>query len=530
MEWHVAIYLRLSIEDGDKVVSNSIENQKMQLVDYIKKEKNCKVYNTYVDDGYSGTNFDRPAFQQMINDIEKGKVNTVIVKDLSRLGRNYIEMGEYLEMYFPIKKIRFIAVNDAIDSYNDPKSLESVIVPFKNLMNDQYARDISNKIKSTLRMKKIKGEFTGAFAPYGFIRSEKNAHNFEIDKEAAYVVRKIYGLALEGVGISSIVNYLNEMKIDTPQTYKEKQGIRKCSKNTKSKQWTRHNVSSILSNRSYIGDLIQGKHRKLSYRNKTMIKNNKEDWIIVKDHHKQIISKTDFERVQELLSNNKNRNSKMSDVTSQLFYGIIKCADCGGVMTVVKSKSYSYYYCRNGLRYKTCTNHNISIDKLKDIVLESINFQINILLEKISEKNKVYYSDEIDIDLEIINNKIENLNKDIKNYSLFLNSLEGDLRDKILGYEEYVEYKNDYTFMLNQCEQQIYGLLEKREKCRKKSIIEWVDIFEKFDKLKTLTRKTLIDLVKEIKIHEDNSITIVFNYQDEYEYLMNKVNTTSFCD
>ena len=196
-KWNVAVYLRLSSDDGDKEESNSITNQKELINFYLKKEKDFKIKDYYIDDGFTGTDFERPDFKRLLVDMKNGKINTIVVKDLSRLGRNYIEVGNYLEEIFPLYNIRFIAVNDNIDSYKDPKSMNNVVVPFKNLMNDEYARDISNKVRSVLDTKKNKGEFIGSIAPYGYIRNPKDIHKFIIDKYAAKIVKKIFRMILE---------------------------------------------------------------------------------------------------------------------------------------------------------------------------------------------------------------------------------------------------------------------------------------------------------------------------------------------
>ena len=210
-KWNVAAYLRLSSDDGDKAESNSIGNQRSIINQYIKQNKEFKNVEYYIDDGYSGTSFDRPDFKRMLSDIENKKIDCIIVKDLSRLGRNYIEVGNYIEQIFPNYGIRFIAINDNVDGYKDPKSVNNVIVPFKNLMNDEYARDISNKVRSVLDNKKAKGQFIGSFAPYGYVRDSKNKYKFVVDKEAAKVVKKIFNMALNGKSKKDIAIELNSL-------------------------------------------------------------------------------------------------------------------------------------------------------------------------------------------------------------------------------------------------------------------------------------------------------------------------------
>ena len=264
--WKVAAYLRLSIDDGDKMESNSITNQKSLINLYIEHEKDLKIKDYYIDDGYSGTNFERPDFKRLINDIERGKINTIIVKDLSRFGRNYIEVGRYIEEILPMYKVRFIAVTDTIDSFKDPNSINNVIVPFKNLMNDEYARDISNKVKSILNTKKENGEFIGNSAPFGYLRDPKDKHKFIVDEKASKIVKKIYKMALDGYSKQLIVDNLNKYGIPTPRLYKVQELNFKYKITKSMSTWDGTKVDDILKNRTYTGALEQGKKRRISYK------------------------------------------------------------------------------------------------------------------------------------------------------------------------------------------------------------------------------------------------------------------------
>lgn len=259
-KWSVAVYLRLSVEDGKDIESNSILNQKSLLDQYIKERKDLKIYDYYIDDGYSGTNFERPDFIRMIQDVNAKKVDSIIVKDLSRFGRNYIETGQYIEEKFPLLDLRFISVGDNIDSYSNPESINNIIVPFKNLMNDDYSRDISRKIKSTLNMKKRNGEFVGALAPYGYMKNPKNKRQLVIDPESSLVVKKIFNDVIKGSSKLEIVNYLNKTNVFTPSEYLNKKSP---SERRVAKIWTTKMIDTILKNRTYTGDLVQGKTKKI---------------------------------------------------------------------------------------------------------------------------------------------------------------------------------------------------------------------------------------------------------------------------
>ena len=285
--WKVALYIRLSREDDeDKIESNSVTNQRALLQDYLKNKNEFVIYDVYIDDGYSGTDFNRPNFQRLLNDMKDNKFNTIVVKDLSRLGRNYIEVGNYIEQIFPLFKIRFISVNDMIDSYKDPTSLNNVIVPFKNLMNDEYCRDISMKIRSAFNTKKRNGDFVGAWAPYGYIKDPKNKYHLIIDEESAQTVKLIFKWALEGKGRNTIAKELNQMGVLSPTGYKQKVlNLNYANLSATSfgsdYAWTNTTISQILKNRVYVGDMVQCKERVVSYKINKIIKNPKEDWIIL---------------------------------------------------------------------------------------------------------------------------------------------------------------------------------------------------------------------------------------------------------
>ncbi len=383
---------------------------------FINGEKDLVLVDYYVDDGYSGTNFDRPDFKRMLVDIKDGKIDAVIVKDLSRLGRNYIEVGNYIEQIFPLYNIRFIAVNDNIDSYKDPSSVNNIIVPFKNLMNDEYCRDISNKVKSITTAKKRNGEFMGSIPPYGYKRDPKDKHHFLIDNEAANVVKLIFKMTLEGKGKQKIAEYLNDNGILSPNNYKRKKLNIKCGNNYDKAEgeityWSDRTINGILRNQTYCGDMIQGKVKKLSYKINKTIKVPKEDWIVVKDTHEAIIDRETFEQINGNLFTRDTRITNTGDLS--IFAGYLKCRECKHSMTRKNSSSKSYeartghrryvYYCSTYSRksHSLCTKHLIRSDTLNKAVLEAIKVQINLVInidktiKEISKMKKINYDEEV---------------------------------------------------------------------------------------------------------------------------------------
>ena len=368
-KYKVGAYLRLSKEEfSNEKESNSITNQKLIIDNYLKKYKEYVLIDYYIDDGYSGTNFDRPEFQRMLEDIKNKKIDVIIIKDLSRLGRNYIETGNFIEVIFPAMGVSVISVDenceiDSADYYGDDYLL------LKNFYNDMYAKDISKKVRSSLIVKKYNGEFTGKLAPYGYIKDPKDKHKFLIDKNVSHIIRKIFDMILDGKSRREVADFLNDNDILTPSEYLK---INTAKDTTIMKKWNPEMVNSILKNENYTGTLFQGKKRKLNYRVDKKIKLDKENWIVTENHHETIISKEDFDKVQDILDKQIKVNK---DGSIDLLSGILKCKCCGSNMVKRTSKGKIYYYCSNYYRTKNCKN-NKSISK--SILEEFIKKELNI--------------------------------------------------------------------------------------------------------------------------------------------------------
>ena len=343
---NAASYNRLSREDGDKMESDSIRNQKDLISDYAK-QKGIRIVEEYVDDGYSGTNFDRPAFQRMMEDVKKKKINCIIVKDLSRLGRNYIETGRYLEKIFPFLGVRFIAINDHYDSADQSGDADQIVIPFKNLINDAYCRDISIKIRSQLDVKRKNGKFIGSFAAYGYLKDPADKNHLIIDEVAAEIVRTIFGLKLNGFSSQRIGERLNEMKVVPPLEYKRMCGLNFNSgfRSGKNAGWSIMTINRILRNELYIGTMVQGKNRKINYKVKQSRPVEEAGWIKVEETHDAIIPKQVFEIVQRLTELD-TRTAPDADSVYTLS-GFLRCGDCGQNMvrrTATKNGKKYYYY------------------------------------------------------------------------------------------------------------------------------------------------------------------------------------------
>lgn len=365
-----ALYCRLSRDDGTESESNSIGNQK-KLLSQKAKEMGLTDTKYYVDDGYTGTNFNRPGFQQLIDDIEIGLVSAVMVKDLSRLGRDYVSVGNYTDSYFPEHNVRFIAVNDAIDSDEG----ESEIAPFKNILNEMYARDISKKIRSSHRLRGSMGEPLSQ-PPYGYMKSPENKKKWIIDPEAATVVKSIFKMCLDGKGNETIARELQENKVLIPMAYWRSKGLNRGGKKTQTNpyKWCKTTIQKILSQQEYCGDIINFKTYSKSFKNKTRYENSKENWAVFKDVNEPIIDRETFETVQKFISKTKRRTPKKENGERSIFNGLIYCGDCHSKMryhTSTSNKEIHYFTCSDNkvdYRGKCPGRHYVRADALEEVV------------------------------------------------------------------------------------------------------------------------------------------------------------------
>ena len=375
-KYKAALYMRLSKDDTGVFESSSIISQRKMLRMYAK-ENRFTVYDEYVDDGVSGTTFERAEFKRMIRDIEAKKVNLVITKDLSRLGREYIQTGQYTEIYFPSKKVRYIAINDGYDS----ESPYTDIAPFKNVINEMYARDTSKKIRSAFIARMQEGAFIGAFAPYGYKRDPNNKHRLVIDDKTAEIVRSIFSKAADGITPINIARSLNERKIPTPAMYRcENNPLLDIDNYSHRKEWTSSTITKMLRNIVYIGHMAQGKTTKISFKSNISVLNPEDDWYIVRNTHEPIVSEELFNLA---LRRSQLRKCEKKGKFENVFSGIAKCADCGRNMSTTKIRKNGSGvalicggYKQTGK--KECTSHMIDYDSLYNIVLSSIQNAVNL--------------------------------------------------------------------------------------------------------------------------------------------------------
>ncbi len=502
--WKIAVYLRLSKDDGDKDESDSISSQRTLIAKFITDSiPDGKIVQEFVDDGYTGTNFNRPQFQKMISCIDEGEINCVIVKDLSRFGRDYIGVGEYLEKYFPLNDVRFIAVNDGYDTIS-ASSNDNFIMPIKNIFNAQYSKDISNKVKSSFRALQGDGKFVGAFACYGYSKDAADRHKLVIDETAAIVVRRIFDLYNSGVGKISIARILNDENIPCPSEYKRLNGLNYTNgqRMELTKYWTYSTVHNILRNQMYIGNMVQNKSVRKTVRGRAK-KNNAENWIIVEGTHEPIITKDTWNIAQNLLKKNTRQLDFQQNVG--LFAGYIYCGNCGRAMSKVTNKYKTTtrvtYICGSYKRYgqNTCKRNAIRVELLEKIVLEKLNEQI----KKLDEIRYKKENDELDIEPQLKKYEIAlEKNKRVKR------SLYSDYKEGILTKEEYLQYKDDYAKEEEMIKGQIH-LLKSSISDENEERDQWIDTLLKHRNIEKLDREVVGEVLDKIIVTDIDDELVV---------------------
>lgn len=537
--YHAAIYVRLSKEDGDvatsaKAESNSILNQKNLIRDFLKDKKDIVVVSERVDDGYSGSNFERPAFQMMMDDIKKGIVDCVIVKDLSRFGREYIDSGRYIERLFPALGVRFIAINDNYDSLNGKEQSDEIVIPFKNLINDAYCRDISIKIRSHLDVKRKNGEFIGAFATYGYQKSEEDKHRLVLDTYAANVVKDIFKMKLHGMSQDAIANELNAMGILSPMEYKNANGFhyQTSFKENEQAMWSSVTVRRILENEIYIGNLVQGKRTTPNHKVKKVVERTEDEWIRIEKNHPAIITDRDFEIVQRLLGLDTRTSPNQKGV--YILSGIAVCADCGMPMTrkttTAGGKKYEYYVCSTHKSTKQCSSHAIPVEDLENSVLCLLKQHIQNVLELDEILDFIGKIPFQELDVKRLEEQKDKKRLEVERSKELRTMLYEDMKDGIISKEDYAELHEAYEKKRSMAEEAI----RKIEKELKDIInnnstkYQWINYFKEHKDIEALTRDVVVKLISCIRIHNKKSIEIEFDFDDCYIDALNQLESMEY--
>jgi len=514
--FNATAYARASKDDID---SSTIENQIELINDYAKSIPDIKIVSERSDNGFSGVDFLRPSFSKMMEDIEKGKVNCIIVKDLSRLGRNYIEVGELMEDILPKLKVRLISINDRYDSKNPKSDSDEIIIPFRNLINEQYLRDISIKIRSNLNVKRKNGDCVLAHAPYGYVRDESKKNRLVIDERAAKIIRDMFNMKIQGMSQQKIADRLNEIGEPAPFEYKKKRGINfntPFQKNVTA-LWSPVAVKRILSNPVYIGTLVQGKETTPNYKVKKRIIKPEDEWNITKEAHEAIIKKKDFDTVNELLKQD-TRTSPKQDIVFPLS-GIMFCGDCGNSIIRKKVGKYYYYVCATNKTGKGCTSHSFATNELETAIMEAIEKQINSILDL--EKCLKYLENlpYQQINIQKINEQIIDRENEIKDCERYKRSLYEDYKDGDLSKEDYIAFGKDYADKIEELTKAVKILKQNAELLfnENNSAHKWIEHFKTYKNVSELSRQLVTNLITRINLYEKKQITVFFRYQDKFE-------------
>jgi len=529
--WNTTLYLRLSRDDGDKEESNSITGQRELLRDYLTQHPELREYAVRVDDGWSGSTFERPSFQAMIEDVKAGRTDCIVVKDLSRFGRNYLDAGEYIEKIFPFLGVRFIAVNDNYDSLGDKKASDDLIIPFKNLINEAYCRDISVKIRSQLEVKRKSGQYIGSFATFGYMKDEQNKNKLVVDQYAADIVRDIFKWKLEGVSPQDIADGLNKIGVLSPMEYKRSLGMKYTTtfKTNAKALWSASAVLRILKNPVYTGVLVQGKETTPSYKVHKRITKAESEWTVITDSHEAIISQIDFDSVQKVLKLDTRRSPDEEAV--QLFSGMVFCGDCGASMvrkTVpAGERKYVYYICSAHKQDKSCSPHRIRDIALKEIVLDSLKQHIREVVDMSELLDITDTAPLRTAQAQKIQRQIDKKYEEYERLQKLLMSLYENLTDGVIDRDEYTRLKASFTARADEAEKQMDALRENLTEIQNHGTENaWMDEFKKRQGLTSLDRAVVVALIDRILIHSNDTIEIIYRWQDEFAWQLDILRST----
>ena len=510
MDYHAALYIRLSKEDESEGPSQSVQNQESLLREFVQQHR-LSVYDTYVDDGWSGTNFDRPSFQRMIADIEAKKVNMVITKDLSRLGRDYIMTGHYMERYFPEHRVRYISLLDGIDTGVD--STANDITPFRAIMNDMYAKDISKKIKSVKRDKQRKGQFIGGKPVYGYKMHPTEKNKIVIDEEVAPVVRRIFALALSGMSCRNIATLLNQEGVPTPATYAN---LTVARPGPYTGLWSSERISDMLQNETYIGNMVQGRSVKISYKSKKCLRQDPANWVVVEGTHEPLVDAETFRKVRMLVNSRKHTRSRTYDF---LLKGLIFCHECGYPLAVLNRKNARgedvlYFVCRTYQRFTkagVCTCHSIKektvtdavVAKVREVCQAYLNPDELLPVAREAVKNARKQSG-LEMELQTLQSKIDSLTA----------NLDRMYTDRLSGLLPEADFQRIFSRIKLEREQ----LEEKRQalEFQKKSPVRSEDrareLVHRFIETAGESRELLVSLIERVELTEDKEVIIKFRF------------------
>ena len=514
--FNVAIYLRLSKEDGDNEESDSISNQRELILNYISKMTNLKIYDEYIDDGYTGTNFNRPNFKRMIKDIEDKKVNMVITKTLSRFGRDYIDTGWYIEKYFPDNMVRYVAVLDKVDNFVE--NIEADFIPIKSVFNEKFCRETSIAVKRTKRRKMQEGFYSCTTPPFGYKKDPEEKGKLLVDEISSKIVKKIFELKAEGYTQSQIVDYLDMNNVITPLQYKD-MVLNNYDSNSKKYVWTRSSVNSILCNRVYIGDTVAGKTQKISYKSKAKIYIKRNDCIVVRNTHEPIVSEEVFWRIHDT---SKYGRVKKDNDSTYLLKGLVYCSECGKRLIYRKGREKGFLICRcHEQNKKLCSNDSkINYLKLEDEVIRNLKNIYDEYFEKQQAEENIFkiQTETILNDLTKQLNRLENENKKVNfKISTIYNQRLSNAIDEIEYKNLYLNFTNKRNDLITKIEQKKNEIDNVKEKItnieNKEKTFAEVEFFENKD----FCKEDINNLINKIELYK-NDVRIYYNFSGLHDF------------
>ena len=534
--YQTAAYIRLSTEDSGKKDGYSLQNQEMLVLDYIGRHPELNLYREYIDNGFSGTCFDRPAFDEMMQDMRDGRINCIVVKDLSRLGRNYLEAGNYLEQIFPFFKVRFISINDGYDSDSPDSADESLIIPLKNIINEGYAKDISVKVSTALETRKKQGKFTGKYAPYGYLKDPADKNHLIVDEETKDIVKRIFQMRADGMSMSGIAAQLNQEGIPSPAAYLILKGISK-EKSFQNSYWNRINVKRLLTNRVYLGNLVYGKEQSSFAKRITRHRLPEEQWKEVENTHEPIIDRKLFDFVQEKQEESRKEFFDRTGINNDyqpenLFRGLIHCSDCGGAMkmskfvTTLKSgkkSRFAVYQCcrRKSMKNYYCPPRSIRKTQLDQTAAEAIRYHISLFLDTEKVIETLNQKAEIRQAAASLKNQIREMQRQAARYERMNTGIYEDYRDGILDESEYLDMRKHYSEEADRLREEIDRMITEQdsyaEDYRLKDTLS--DLVRKYAEFTTLTREIVEAFIADIRVHTGGGLKIVFRFEDELKQL-----------
>lgn len=518
--WKAAIYLRLSKEDGQVMESSSVRNQREIIKHFVSKDKNIEIVSERIDDDVSGVSFDRPSFNAMIEDVRDGIIDCVIVKDLSRFGRDHLEAGEYLDNIFPSLSIRFIAVSDGVDTLNSNNESDKIMIPFRNLMNSNYSRDISIKSRNALQMKRKQGHFVGAFAAYGYMKSEENKNILITDERVCENVREIFKLRITGLSSERIAEHLNTTGVLSPGAYKKSLGMNYVVnfEGVGKGRWHANTVSRILQNPIYTGTLVQGKMGKVNYKAKDVTKRDVADWIVLHNNHEAIIEQELFDTVQKTLTLDTRVAPNKDEL--YLFSGLLFCAECGRPLkrkTVpYNDKKYLYYSC------KSCKSKSIKEEKLDDCILTSIKSCITQRIAVLEFLEMVDTAKLCKLRVKKLSEQLSFCEQELDKICKYKRSLYESYVEKVISKSDYEHFYKDFSNDEDVTTKKIAQIKVEIEDIttQKDGSSTWLESFKIHKNIEKLNRAIVVSLIDKIFIEDNKTINIVFRFQSEYDKLV----------